>query len=146
MTKEVSITIEGTQTGAEEVPILITASGTYHMHNNKHYIQYEEQAEDGQGCIKNMIKIGPEQIEMTKKGAASSEMTFDRNNKTEVIYRTPFGSLFFETLTSQIAMIVEENSIEVTMEYALYSNEDHISDHRTIIRIQAAPSHNEEGM
>lgn len=144
MTKEVSITIEGTQMGAEEDSVIITASGTYHMHSNKHYIQYEEQAEEGPGIIKNMIKIGPDQVEMTKKGDASSEMNFAINHKTEVIYRTPYGSLFFEARTSQIKVVEEENSIEVTMEYALYSNEDHISDNRTIIRIQPTLTPNVE--
>jgi uncharacterized beta-barrel protein YwiB (DUF1934 family) len=140
MTKEVVIIIEGTQIGAEESPILMTASGTYHRHHDKHYIQYEEPAEDGQGCIKNMVKIGASQIEMTKKGAASSEMRFDMNNKSEITYQTPYGSLFFESQTSQITIVEEEASIEVAMEYSLYSNNDRISDNRTIIRILSSPS------
>jgi uncharacterized beta-barrel protein YwiB (DUF1934 family) len=135
MTKEVSITIEGVQIGAEEAPILMTASGTYHMQNGKHYIQYEEQPEEGQGCIKNMIKISAVEVAMTKKGTANSEMNFVLNHNSQITYQTPYGNLFFEAQTSLIKVVEKDTSLEVTMEYSLFSNEDHISDHRTIIRI-----------
>ena len=138
MTREVSITIEGIQIGAEDSPILITAFGTYHLHNDRHYIQYEEQAEEGSGCIKNMIKIGTKQVEMTRKGAASSEMSFHLERKTEIIYRTPYGSLFFEAQTSQITVLEEENSLVITLTYSLYSKDEHISDNQTIIRVGKA--------
>lgn len=135
MTKEVSITIEGIQLGSEEAPIIMTASGTYHMHKDKHYIQYEEQSEEGLGSIKSMIKIGLTQIEMTKKGTGNSEMTFDLNQKTEVIYRTPYGTLFFEAMTSRIAVEEAEEEIVVRLEYSLFTNDETISDNRTTIRI-----------
>ncbi len=140
MTKEVSIIIEGTQIGVEEEPILITASGTYHMHNDKHYIQYEELSEDGLGRSKNMIKIGAEKIEMTKRGASSSEMSFDLMHTTPVTYQTPYGSLCFQAQTSQFIVEETNHTLEVTMEYSLYSKEEHISDNRTIIRIRSSQS------
>ncbi len=140
MTKEVSIIIEGTQIGIEEEPILITAAGTYHMHNDKHYIQYEELSEDGLGHSKNLIKIGATKIEMTKKGASNSEMSFDLKHITPVIYQTPYGSLCFQAQTAQFTVEETNHTLKVTMEYSLYSNEEHISDNRTIIRIQSSQS------
>jgi uncharacterized beta-barrel protein YwiB (DUF1934 family) len=134
MTKEVSITMEGIQKGLEEEPIITTASGTYHLRQDKHYIQYEEQTE--QGCIRNTVKIALTQVEMTKKGAINSEMEFDLNRRTDVIYRTPYGTLFFEAQTSQITVKEEEDYIEVTLEYNLFSNDDLTSENRTIIRIR----------
>ena len=52
MTKEVSIMMEGIQKGLEDEPILTIASGTYHVLRDKHYIQFEEQAEEGQGTVR----------------------------------------------------------------------------------------------
>lgn len=135
MTKEVSITMEGIQKGSEDSPVRTTASGTYHMRHDKHYIQFEEQAEEGQGIIKNMIKITLNQVEMTKKGAFNSEMVFDLNHKTEIVYRTSFGTLYFEAQTSKITVNEEEDKLEVLLEYSLFSNDDPISENRTIIRI-----------
>jgi len=137
MTKEVSIIIDGVQIGTEEEPIIMTASGTYHLQNDKHYIQYEEPSEDGQGTIKNRIKITPSQVEMTKKGASDSQMNFDLNHSTEIIYQTPYGNLFFEVKTNLLEVIETEKLIEVKLEYTLYSNGDLIAEHRTIIRINS---------
>lgn len=135
MTKEVSVTIEGIQLGTEEEPIISTASGTYHLHNDKHYIQYNETVEDGEGMIKSIIKISRTQIEMTKKGAITSQMTFDLCEMTEAIYQTPFGSLFFEVKTSKIQVEELPGRIEVGLEYSLSSNGELMSDNRTLIKI-----------
>lgn len=135
MTKEVSIMMEGIQKGLEDEPILTIASGTYHMLHDKHYIQFEEQAEEGQGTVKNRIKITLDQVEMTKKGAVNSEMVFDLNRKTDIIYRTAYGTLFFEAQTSRITLIEEEDKLEIILAYCLFSNDDLISENCTIIRI-----------
>ena len=140
MTKEVSIVMEGIQKGSEDSPVLTTASGIYHMHHDKHYIQFEEQEEEGQGIIKNMIKIALNKVEMTKKGTVNSEMVFDLDHKTEIIYRTSFGTLYFEAQTSKITINEEAEKLEVLLEYSLFSNDDSISENRTIIRITSSPS------
>ena len=144
MTKEVSITMEGIQKGLEDSLVRTTASGIYHMRHDKHYIQFEEQAEEGQGIIKNMIKITLDQVEMTKNGAVNSEMVFDLNHKTEIVYRTSFGTLYFEAQTSNITVNEEADKLEVLLEYSLFSNDDPISENRTIIRILSSPSRDAE--
>jgi uncharacterized beta-barrel protein YwiB (DUF1934 family) len=140
MTKEVSIMMKGIQKGLEDLPVLTTASGIYHIRLDKQYIQFDEQAEEGQGCIKNMIKIARNQVEMTKKGAINSEMVFDLNRKTEIIYRTSYGTLFFEAQTSRIMINEEEDKLEVILEYCLFSNDELISENRTIICILSSSS------
>ncbi len=144
MTKQVSIMMEGIQKGLEDSPVLTAASGIYHIRHDKHYIQFEEQAEEGQGSIKNMIKIALNQVEMTKKGAVNSEMVFDLNRKTEIIYRTSFGTLYFEAQTSRINVNEEEDKLEVVLEYCLFSNDELISENCTIIRILPSSSQSVE--
>ncbi len=144
MTKEVFITMEGIQKGLEDEPILTRASGTYHKLRDKHYIQFEEQAEEGQGGVSNRIIIVSNQVEMKKKGAVDSEMVFDLDRKTEVIYRTSYGTLFFEAQTSRVMVKEEEDKIEVILEYSLFSNDDLISENHTRIRIIPAPMQNTE--
>jgi uncharacterized beta-barrel protein YwiB (DUF1934 family) len=91
-----------------------------------------------------MIKIACNQVEMTKKGAINSEMLFDLNRKTEIIYRTSYGTLFFEAQTSRITVSEEEDKIEVILEYCLFSNDELISENRTTIRILSSSSPGEE--
>lgn len=135
MTKEILITIEGLQLGAEEDPIIDTACGSYHLHNDRHYIQYEEKPEEGEGIIKNTMKIGLTQVEMTKKGAGSAQMTFDINQTSEAIYQTPYGNLCFEVKTSKLVISETPDKIQAKLEYALYSENSHLSDHEILITI-----------
>ncbi len=140
MTKDIIVNIEGRQLDSDEMVMIFKADGVYHLQNKKHYIQYNEPAETEGAIIKNMIKITPNRIEITKKGAASSQMYFDTDQNTEAIYQTPYGDLCFQVKTSGISLEETENSILVKLEYTLYTEGSHLSDHRTVIMIQAKPS------
>ncbi len=139
MTREVTVRIEGRQMGESgtwDEPIIVTARGSYLELNNKHYIQYEEKTEE-QELVSNMLKITLNRIDMTKKGATKSQMAFDINDVTEVIYQTPYGSLGFEVRTSKLTIEDTPDLINVDLEYALYSKDNHISDNRTAIMISS---------
>jgi uncharacterized beta-barrel protein YwiB (DUF1934 family) len=140
MTKDIIVNIEGRQLDSDEMVMIFKADGVYHLQRQKHYIQYDEPTETEGAVIKNMIKISPNRIEITKKGAASSQMYFDIDQNTEAIYQTPYGNLCFQVKTSGITVEETENSILVKLEYTLYSEGSHLSDHRTVIMIQAKPS------
>lgn len=140
MTKDIIVNIEGRQLDSDDMVMLFKADGVYHLQHQKHYIQYDEPAETEGAVIKNMIKISPNRIEITKKGAASSQMYFDLSQDTEAIYQTPYGNLCFQIKTSEILLEETENSILAKLEYALYTGDSHLSDHRTVIMIQAKPS------
>lgn len=137
MKKEVSITIEGLQLGTEEEPVVTTTVGTYHLYNDKHYIQYEEPTENGVGTTKTTLKIGLTKVELSKKGSASSVMTFDLNEMTQAIYQTQFGNLFFEVKTSEITVQESEEFIDVDLKYVLFTNEVYLSDNQIKLRINS---------
>jgi uncharacterized beta-barrel protein YwiB (DUF1934 family) len=140
MRREVTLTIEGWQLDSEDSLVRFTTDGIYHLQLGKHYIQYEEVSEEVGGITKNMIKIAQDHVEITKKGAASSQMCFDLKQNTEAIYQTPYGNLSFEVRTSSILYEETEADLWVRMDYALYSENSHLSDHRTEIKIQVKPS------
>lgn len=140
MTKDVILNIEGRQLDSDEMVMIVKADGVYHLQHQKHFIQYDEPAETEGAVIKNMIKISPNRIEITKKGAVSSQMYFDLDQNTEAIYQTPYGDLCFQIRTSTIFLEATENSILVKLEYSLYTEDSLLSDHRTVILIQAKPS------
>ncbi len=140
MTKDIIVTIEGRQLDADEMVMIFKADGVYHLQHGKHFIQYDEPAETAGAVIKNMIKISPKRIEITKKGAASSLMYFDLDQNTEAIYQTPYGDLRFEVRTSGILLEETETTLLVKLEYTLYTEGSHLSDHKTVIIVQAIPS------
>ncbi|MDF2942957.1 MAG: hypothetical protein K0S01_1815 [Herbinix sp.] len=137
MTKEVSISIEGLQLGSEEDSIVMTALGTYHLYNDKHYIQYDEKPEEGEGAIKCMVKIALTKIELSKKGVNSSQMVFDLKEETIAYYQTPFGNLSFDVNTTEIIIEESPEQLQVKLEYSLSSNASLISNNQIIIKIES---------
>lgn len=135
MTKEVLITIEGQQIGSEDAPIIETALGTYHFKDGKHYIQYEEMFEEQQATSKNIIKIAPTKVVLTKKMIHSSEMVFDLKEVTQTVYYTSYGDLTLDINTSSIILKEEEDRIELNMKYALSTEDAHVSDNSIRITI-----------
>ena len=64
MTKDVLISISGLQFagGENSEPVEVITSGSYYKKNGRHYILYDEVAEDTAGTPKNIIKIGDDVI------------------------------------------------------------------------------------
>lgn len=140
MTKDVMIHIEGIVEGMEEESIITKAVGTHSIHKDMHYIQYEEEVPEEEEITKNRIKIGATRIELTKKGKSSSRMAFDLKEKTEAIYETAYGSMYFDITTKGIRLEEEPERLRVQLEYSLLNNDTPISDHRITITVDSAKS------
>lgn len=136
MTKKVSIKIEGLQLGSEEEPVVTQVMGTYHLHNDRHYIQYEETT-DSEEMMKNTIKIGLTKVELTKKGKDFSQMIFDLKEMTEAVYHTIYGNLCFEVETTEISVEETQDSIEAELRYSLFTNGAPMSENIIKITISA---------
>lgn len=128
MKKEVIINISGLQLDvSSEEPIELMTTGAYYLKNGKHYIMYDELTDDSQ-IVKNRLKISPKVVEVTKKGASSSHMVFERGKENLTYYDTPFGSLLLGINTSKIDLQETEDSMALHIDYGLSINSDHISD------------------
>lgn len=136
MDKKIRIKVEGLQPGAGEEAIRMKASGSYHFRRNKHYIQYEEADEEG-GIVKNTLKIAPGRIEIIKDGGIRAHMIFDRNEATNAVYHTSFGSLTFRILTTEMSVMQEMHEILVSMRYTLYEGDNWLSDNQLTICINS---------
>lgn len=128
MNKEVIINISGLQLDAgTEEPIELMTTGDYYLKNGKHYVIYDELTDDSQ-VVKNRLKISPKVVEVTKKGASSSHMVFERGKENLTYYDTPFGSLLLGINTSKIDLEEKEDSMALHINYGLSINSDHVSD------------------
>ena len=117
MNKEVIINISGLQLDAgTEEPIELMTTGDYYLKNGKHYVIYDELTDDSQV------------VEVTKKGASSSHMVFERGKENLTYYDTPFGSLLLGINTSKIDLEEKEDSMALHIDYGLSINSDHVSD------------------
>ena len=70
MTKEVLLTISGLQMieDGQSEPVELVTAGDYYFRNGKHYILYDEVTEGSSQHTRNVVKIGKERLEVSKKG------------------------------------------------------------------------------
>lgn len=137
MTKEVFVSIEGSQPDLNEETLAIMVPGVYHQRNVKQYIQFDETTDDGKGMIQNMLRIADDQVDISKKGALNSQMIFQIEKETVANYETPYGNLLFQIHTHVITVEESTHEIKVFLNYTLSMEESHISENTIQIIIKA---------
>lgn len=139
MTKEVLLSITGLQfaPGQESDSLELITPGEHYFRNGKHYFLYDEVIEGFDQVTKNVIKIAPDYMELTKKGVTSAHMIFEKNKKNVTYYYTPYGSLLVGVDAHRVDVTEQEETMQVEVEYGLEMNYEHIADCH--IKIAAAP-------
>ncbi|HET7628673.1 MAG TPA: DUF1934 domain-containing protein [Bacillales bacterium] len=65
------------------------------------YIRYHEKLEEHEDAVRNVLKIGEDDVTIIRNGGVSMHQRFQEGKKTEGSYRTPFGTMRMETATKQ---------------------------------------------
>lgn len=139
MTKDVLIAIKGLQfEGAEDAEeIEVIQRGQYYQRNGSHYLVYDEPIEGTSEIITNRIKFKEDEVQVTKKGAVNTMLSFKRNEKNMTGYATPFGNLIMGINTQSIDQEISEDKITVRVEYALDVNYEFLADCKIKITVTA---------
>lgn len=138
MNKDVLLSIRGlhfTEPDEDAEPVEVITPAEYYMRNGKHYILYNEIAEDPSGNTKNKIKIDDTGVKITKKGLSSTEMLFEKGKKNHTCYNTPFGSLMLSIITNQIDFQEEDSQLSLTIDYMLEAEYEPVADCRLKLRV-----------
>jgi len=130
MTKDVLVKISGLQFAGEDDSdsVEVITSGTYYKKNNKHYILYDEVMEGTTEVTKNVIKIGADSMEVTRKGPATVHMVFEKDKKNISYYYTPYGNLLIGIDTREIRIDENDLDIDVKVQYGLEINYEYMAD------------------
>ena len=137
MTKDVLITVSGVQMDIDDTPIELVTTGTYYLKNGKHYVLYDEQAEDQVPVTRNTVKFYDGHFEMMKKGGVNSLLTFDNGKKSSSVYNTPFGPLQMDVVTKEMEISESEDELSVNIEYTLDINHNFVSECEVHFKVQA---------
>ena len=137
MTKDVLISISGTQFDVGNGAIELVVSGTYYKKNGKHYVFYEEEAVTDSRITKNSVKFYDGHFEMTKKGGYTSFLMFEKDRKLSTIFETVAGPLQIDTLTKELTIEETDQEIVVNVKYALDINYSFVSDCHVVFKVQA---------
>lgn len=121
MTKEIILTISGLHTNEGETgdPIEVITPAQYFLKNGKHYVLFNEVMEGVDGEIKSTLKLTEDRVELIRNGAATARMVFEENQEHHTIYQTPLGPLSLSLYTDRIAAKLEEEQMNVEIEYSL---------------------------
>ena len=141
MTEDILISVRGLHTldieqEEEETDELeMTMPGKYYFRNGKHYVLFEETDEESQSVVKNRFKLAPDRLEISKKGATNTTMTFQRGEKSSSWYGTPVGDVQLGIEVTEMELTEGEDESEMNVAYALEMNSEHVSDARIRLRI-----------
>lgn len=137
MTKDVLVTISGTQFEAGDEAIELKVSGTYYFKNGKHYVMYEEQPEADGPVIKNLVKFYEDYFEITKSGGSNSVLLFQKDRQMSTMYDTVIGPMQIDTVTHELTIDETEDEIHVEVKYSLDINYNFVSECEVKFKVKA---------
>ena len=150
MTKEVSISIKGIQfiendnmentlgrsdnvgsargsSDEETETTSLVTTGIYHCRDGNQYIKYDEIFEGIEGKASNLLTIRGDVVEVRKTGALETHMVFDKQQKTTMLYKTPYGTLHMNITTTDLTTSEHQDNIDIKAKYTLEANEETLS-------------------
>lgn len=129
MAKDVLVRVKGTQMiDGEKDSVEVITSGTWYERNGKQFLLYEETYEGMNVTTKNTVKIAPEIVEVTKKGAISSKMVYELGKQHMSDYTTPMGLIVLGITTKDIFVEADSDKLRMELKYAMEMNGQFVSD------------------
>ena len=129
MTKEILLSISGLHfVDGEDGSVEVVTAGDYYNRGGKHYILYDEVVEGMSGHTRNVIKIGENSLEITKKGLMNKWMVLEKGKRHRTVYQTPFGNIEIGLIGQELQVTETEEKIDVRAEYVLEINEENLSE------------------
>lgn len=139
MEKDVKICIKGLHSvSGDESDITEEIIGTYYFKNGKHYVCFEKADEDSGNINKNTIKMQENNIEIIKHGGM--HLHFEKNKLNNTYYKTVMGNLLIGIDTKDIHLSEEDNMVNAMIKYAIYMEEEKVSDCIVEIKVFALES------
>ncbi len=140
MSKDVLITLRGTQVNEDEKPetVELMTRGIMTGRNGKFAISYEETELTGTpGVTTTFLVFNPKRIVLTRDGAIRSRMVFETDVKHEALYDLGFGSLLVGIYAKEISADLTEDGGSIFIDYTV-EIEQQISSRNTY-RLEIAP-------
>ena len=128
MNRDVLVSVSGIQLSIDgETPVEIISKGKFHRRDDRTYIKYQEIDEED-NVTDCLIKVGADCVEITKKGAMTSCMVFEKDKNCMTTYETPFGKLMIGITTSELIVLEDEDAMAIKIMYNLDINYSFVSE------------------
>lgn len=145
MKNTVLVTIRGEQSDGVQTDKLETIqSGLYRHVGSKDVISYEEMVVDDPGdstaSTRNILKIQPDIVTLSKKGLIQTEMEFVPGQSFHGFYQTPYGVFDMIIQTKKLDIHKEDTRISIYLHYNLELNGEFIAECKLDIIIRNSDS------
>ncbi len=135
--EEVLIEIKSIQkVGDQEENVDVIARGTHTLEDGEHLIEYEEFDSETDDKTQSSIRFRDGKAEVVRKGNMAGNLTFEKGEKNETTYSTPFGDLNMDIITNDIQIDEKEKQINLKIVYELYAQNEKVSDHTVDVSIK----------
>ena len=142
---EVSVTGIHAREGEPTEKVVATLKGVYELlADGSRVVEYDEELEPGREGMKVhnrvLIAAGGEKMELVRKGATQSTLTFGENMEYDTEYVTPYGSMKMKVRTNSFDFNVgiNEEEMKVVTEYDLEIDGQVISSSMVVLDIKNA--------
>ena len=98
--------------------------GEHYYRHGKHYISYADKMVDEDGITNTLVKIGPEELLLQRKGIVTQEQRFVPGKETESLYRTALGTMALKAQTRSLELQLEGSRGKALLVYELSINDE----------------------
>ena len=119
MKKEVTLAIKGCQTYQDQEPEIIElmTDGIMELRNGGWDISYEESELTGLAGVTTTFRVEPDKVTLTREGALSSQMIFQKDVVHESLYQMPFGALMLSVKATRVIFDIAPDGGVIDLSY-----------------------------
>lgn len=121
MTKDVLISIRGTQRSEGEEPqvIELTTDGKLTREGNVITVSYTETEMTGMDGVVTTFRVEGDQVQLLREGQLNSTMTFVEGEKTESLYDLGFGAMLLGISARKVSAKLHDHGGTLFVDYAV---------------------------
>ncbi len=97
-----TLTITSVINSDESDKMEFVTEGSFYFKNGSYYILYDETEEMGMADCCVTVKVGEEEVSVSRKGDFSSKMIYKKDMASEFLYHTPYGRFPLILTTQEI--------------------------------------------
>ncbi len=121
MTKDVLISIRGTQRSEGEEPqvIELTTDGKLTREGDVITVSYTETEMTGMDGVVTTFRVEGDQVQLLREGPLNSTMTFVEGKKTESLYDLGFGAMLLGISARKVSASLHDSGGTLFVDYAV---------------------------
>ena len=117
MKKKAVITVKSIADEDNENKVEVVSIGTFEKADDQYIVKYEETELSGMEGTTTTIIIKDNAFSLNREGSTKTQMDFECNKESAVLYNTPYGVINMKVFTKEISIDINDNGGELNTIY-----------------------------